>query len=113
MFCDTIMSYICGMENFMYGVLMFTIFIGVLAFVIQRMAKSALKRMEHKEAVATYNKGLNNNHYIALHKAKLENDRQYEEYLNWAAANGEGVPVPKIVTKEDQEADKKIKRLIN
>ena len=52
-----------------------------------------------------------NNPYIAAHKAKMLNDKNYEEYLDWMAKHGHGVPVPKAMTREDWEASEKIKRL--
>lgn len=35
----------------------------------------------------------------------------YEEYEDWMKSNGHGVPIPKIQSPEDIEAEKKIKRL--
>lgn len=107
-----IMSYICDMEYFIYGLMLCGLVIGGLAFLIRVLAKSALKRIKHKEALRAYNKKLESNPYIQQHQAKIKNDELYDEYMDWASKHGEGVPVPKLVTKEDAEADKKIKRLI-
>ncbi|MDI9256323.1 hypothetical protein [Flavobacterium sedimenticola] len=52
-----------------------------------------------------------NNPYIQAHKAKMLNDKNYEEYLDWMAKNAHGVPVPKMMTREDWEASQKINRL--
>lgn len=52
------------------------------------------------------------NLYINAHRVKIDNDRQYDEYLKWLNKKGEGVPIPKVMTKEDAEAEKQIKRLI-
>lgn len=105
-----IMSYICGMD-FIYATMLIALVIGIPAFIIQMLAKSALKRINHNEAVKESKKRIESNPYVQQHKAKLKNDELYDEYMGWAAKHGEGVPVPKLVTKEDAEAEKKIKRL--
>ena len=54
-----------------------------------------------------------NNPYINYHKAKMTNDRNYEEYENWLKnKNVYGAPVEKVEAPEDIEASKKANRLI-
>lgn len=55
----------------------------------------------------------NNNPYITYHKIKFQNDKNYSEYLDWLSKNGGDIPVEKVKTKEEIEADKKIKKLIS
>lgn len=51
------------------------------------------------------------NPYVKAHLIKLHNDKMYDEYQDWMAKHGSGVPIPKVTTPEDVEAEKKIKRL--
>lgn len=52
------------------------------------------------------------NPYIKAQILKQKNDKDYEEYLDWMAKNGSGVPFEKVMTKEEYEADRKIKKLL-
>lgn len=52
-----------------------------------------------------------NNPYIEAHKLKVQNDKNYEEYIDWLDKNGGGVPFAKVETKEDKEASQTIKNL--
>jgi len=42
----------------------------------------------------------------------MYNDKLYDEYEDWLSENGHGVPVPKLKSPEDIEAEKKINKLI-
>lgn len=52
------------------------------------------------------------NPYINYHKSKMQNDANYDEYLEWSVKNGYGVPVEKQLSLEDRNAEKKIKSLL-
>ena len=54
----------------------------------------------------------NENEYIIKQKQIDENNRKYYEYLDWMQKNSEGIPLEKIKTKEEFEADLKIKSLM-
>lgn len=85
--------------------IVFLVLVFVIAFVIQKTAKFLLNKIQKK-------KEFNNNPYIHYHLDKVKNDRDYKDYINWLdKENMCGVPINKIVAKEDQEATKKIKRL--
>lgn len=51
------------------------------------------------------------NPYIEAQKIINENDEKYQEYLLWMQSNGGGVPMQKLMTKEEFEVDREIKRL--
>lgn len=51
------------------------------------------------------------NPYIKAQLIKDKNDRDYEEYIQWMEKNSSGVPFKKVMTKEELEAEKKIKNL--
>ncbi len=57
-------------------------------------------------------KAVISNPYIEAHKAKIRNDKWYDEYIFWMEKNGHGVPIQQIKSPEDIEAEKKIKNLI-
>lgn len=52
------------------------------------------------------------NPYIKAQLIKDKNDRDYEEYIQWMEKNSSGVPFQKIISREDFEAEKKIKKLL-
>lgn len=52
------------------------------------------------------------NPYIEAQKLIIENDKNYEDYLNWMDKKGSGVPLEKIMTKEDHKAQSQINKLI-
>lgn len=41
----------------------------------------------------------------------MENDKNYDEYIEWLDENGNGVPVDKVKSPEDVKAEKKINQL--
>lgn len=55
--------------------------------------------------------GIGKNPYISAHILKDKNETNYKEYLNWLSKRG-GVPIPKMRTREDIEAEVKIKNLM-
>lgn len=57
------------------------------------------------------NKSVIENPYIKAQLIKDKNDRDYEEYLKWMEKHSSGVPFQKIMSREDFEAEKKIKNL--
>ena len=54
----------------------------------------------------------NSNPYILAQKKVDLNNKHYEEYLEWMSKNSEGVPIDKVMTKEEFNAEQKIKSLI-
>lgn len=52
------------------------------------------------------------NPYIQAHLVKLQNDKNYYDYIDWLAKKGEGVPIPKIKSSEDIRAEKEISKYI-
>lgn len=77
-----------------------------VAFLIQLAAKLILLLFFPEK------KKTDNNPYIIYHKTKMQNDKNYEEYLDWLEKHGDGVPVDKVLTPEDKKASKKIKKLL-
>lgn len=54
-----------------------------------------------------------NNEYIIKQKIIDENEKKYNDYLNWMQKRNNGsVPIEKIKTKEEFEAEKKINQLL-
>lgn len=53
------------------------------------------------------------NPYIVEQKARMWNDRMYEEYEKWMRKKGDGIPIEKIVTRDEHEAIEKIKKYLN
>jgi hypothetical protein len=54
----------------------------------------------------------NANPYIIEQKARMWNDQQYEDYLKWMRTKGEGMTIEKIMTKDEFEANEKIKKYL-
>ena len=52
------------------------------------------------------------NEYVIKQKIIDENDKKYDEYLKWMQRKSNGIPMEKIKTKEEFEAEKKINDLI-
>lgn len=48
------------------------------------------------------------NPYIEAQKVMMDNDKKYEEYIDWMSKNGYGVPIEKIRYKEEKEAEMNI-----
>ncbi|TDO68829.1 hypothetical protein EV143_11813 [Flavobacterium chryseum] len=48
------------------------------------------------------------NIYIEAQKDIDDNERQYQEYLEWMSKNGGEVPIKKVITKEQNSADVRI-----
>lgn len=46
------------------------------------------------------------NPYIIAHQEKMKNDMMYDDYIKWLDKNGHGVPIPKIKSPEDIQAEK-------
>lgn len=53
------------------------------------------------------------NPYIEAQKTIMDNDKNYEEYIEWMSKNGSGVPIEKIKHKEEVEAEKKLNKTLN
>ena len=51
------------------------------------------------------------NPYIKYQLFKEQNDKDYEEYMEWMKDRGVGVPVKKLQAREDREVDEEIKNL--
>lgn len=54
----------------------------------------------------------NENPYIKVQKARMKNDRDYEEYQIWMKKKGDGFPLAKIVTSDERQAIEKIKKYL-
>lgn len=52
------------------------------------------------------------NPYIQYDQLVRKNDKWYSDYLNHLSKNGGGVPVKKVRTPEEIEADRKIKSIL-
>jgi hypothetical protein len=52
------------------------------------------------------------NPYIAEQKARMWNNKKYEEYEKWMRKKGEGIPIEKVITQDEYEAIKKIKKYL-
>ena len=53
------------------------------------------------------------NPYIEAQKKIMDNDKNYDEYIEWMSKNGSGVPIDKIKHKEEVEAEKKYNKQLN
>lgn len=94
--------------NFIFGLLVFFGIVGGLAFVIQKLAKAALRKIEASEK----RRELENNIFVKAHKQMLKEDSQYKDYLEWMDVNHvPGVPFEQPKSHEQAKADKKIKGL--
>ena len=89
----------------MVSALLIIVFIALL---ISGTAKLLLKLMNRYEVKRSKEK----NPYIQYHKFKNQNDQNYDDYLKWLEKEGHGVPIDKIVSREDFEAEKKIKKML-
>jgi len=84
----------------------------VCYFGIKNWAKSLLNKIQERKFKR--NEGKTNNPYILMHLAKVKNDMNYDEYLEWMVKNNvSSAPIKKAVTKEDATAAKKINDLFN
>lgn len=54
----------------------------------------------------------NENPYIRAQKEIMKNDCFYDQYEKWMRKKGDGVPIEKITTVYDKQADKKIKKYL-
>lgn len=91
----------------MAGFILLAAIIFGLVKLLQNGAKSGLRRMQEAEA----RKALKHtdNYYIQYHKHKLEDDKRYNEYLEWMSKNNiDGVPVDKLRFLEEERASKQI-----
>jgi hypothetical protein len=52
------------------------------------------------------------NPYIREQKARMWNDKKYQEYEKWMRTKGEGIPIEKVITKDEREAIEKIKKYL-
>ncbi|MBW2961271.1 hypothetical protein [Mesonia aestuariivivens] len=50
------------------------------------------------------------NPYIDAHKRRQQNDKYYEDYLNWMDKTGADLPMDKVKSKEEIEFEKKYKQ---
>jgi hypothetical protein len=53
-----------------------------------------------------------NNPYIQTQKLVIKNDNNYDDYLKWMILNSSGVPLDKIMTKEEFKAGKEINKML-
>jgi hypothetical protein len=54
----------------------------------------------------------NQNPYIAEQKARMQNDQNFEEYEKWMRTKGDGIPLEKVITKDEHDAIEKIKKYL-
>jgi hypothetical protein len=52
------------------------------------------------------------NPYIEAQKTIMDNDKNYDEYLDWLKVNGSGVPIDKIKHSKEIEIENEYKKLI-
>jgi predicted RND superfamily exporter protein len=89
------------------AVFIFLLIIFLCAFAIQQLAKIALRKFFNTPAAPK-----NNNPYIQYHKAKMTNDDNYDEYLEWLKNKDVyGAPVEKIEDVQEKKAGTKVRRL--
>ena len=50
------------------------------------------------------------NPYIMYHEMRSLNDQHYEDYLKWMDKHNKGLPVEKILTKEEWEFEQQLKK---
>lgn len=82
----------------------------ILAFLFLALAIYGFAKMVSQPAKPK--KVVNNNPYVQIHSKKLENDRNYENYLQWCAQNNE-IPMDKKVFLKDVESkENEIKNLL-
>lgn len=55
----------------------------------------------------------NKNPYIVEQKARMWNNKKYEEYEKWMRTKGEGIPIEKVITQDEHEAAEKIKKYLH
>ena len=94
----------------MFFIVSFLVTVAVLAFVIQRLAKLLLGKMNAFEVKQKEN----NNPYIRAHQLfKIDNDAEYSRYLSWCYKHGQ-IPMDKQVFLKDVDArEKELDKLIN
>ncbi len=81
----------------------------ILAFLLLALAVYSFARMVSQPAKP---KKVINNPYVNIHTKKLENDRNYENYLKWCESVGE-IPMEKQVFLRDVESkENQIKNLL-
>lgn len=89
----------------MWIVYAFIIFVGLVACALWALACYGLYRLLTPKRKV--------NPYKAAHLAYEENDRDYEAYLEWLKnSKRNGVPLGKVKSNAEKEADKKIKSLL-
>lgn len=52
------------------------------------------------------------NPYIIEQKARMKNDRNFEEYQKWMRKKGDGLPLEKVISSEEKQAIEKIKKYL-
>jgi len=104
MFCDIIMSYICGMGL----LILFLICCTAIGFAVIKTVRFFFpKKIAEQKPVVV-------NPYINHQMVKAINEKWYKDYISWMQKNDpEGVPVDKLQASEDIEAEKKYKNLFN
>ena len=86
-------------------VILFFFIVFSIGYFIYRIAKFLFRKKPKENSQPI-------NPYIEYHKAKMVNDENYEDYLEWMK-NKEvfGTPLQKVEAPEDLEADSKVKKL--
>lgn len=51
------------------------------------------------------------NPYIMQHRVRHYNDKMYDEYLEWMEKHNHGLPVDKILTKEEARFEREMKNV--
>ncbi|MEC4050662.1 hypothetical protein OX284_014580 [Flavobacterium sp. SUN046] len=54
-----------------------------------------------------------NNPYINAQKIINQNDKHYDEYIQWMCKNNGGIPLDKMKTAEEVRADNQLKKSLN
>lgn len=52
------------------------------------------------------------NPYIVEQKARMWNNQKYEEYEKWMRTKGDGIPIEKVIAKDEFDAIEKIKKYL-
>lgn len=62
---------------------------------------------------AVFSKKKHINPYIAIHKNKWQNERDYEEYIKWLDKKGGDLPLKEVKMNDDLEVLKQVSKNIN
>lgn len=100
--------------NKMEIIIAFVCAVALLAFFIQKAAKYASKKLKTYDRNMKRRESEKTNPYILRHKVlKIDNDRNYNEYLEWCYANNQIPTGKEEFLKEVENKEKELDNLIN